>query len=113
MTPSKTETIRNLNDQYRRWWKVFPNSHVSMTEGIQRLSMEEQRAIAKKVQTFDQFEHPDDPYGEHDFGAFNSRSRKIFWKIDYYDPTRKGGADDPSDIFTTARVLTIMLAEEY
>jgi hypothetical protein len=51
--------------------------------------------------------------GEHDFGSFEVGHRKLFWKIDYYDPTLAFGSDDPSDPAKTARVLTIMLAEEY
>ncbi|MFA5957088.1 DUF3768 domain-containing protein [Hyphomicrobium sp.] len=113
MTTPKTEAIRNLNDQYRRYWKVLPNSHVVMTEGILRFSEEDQKSIAKKVQNFDQFEDESDPYREHDFGSFRHRDRKIFWKIEYYNCSLRGSAEDPSDVFHTARVLTIMLAEEY
>ena len=39
--------------------------------------------------------------------------RKVFWKIDYYDPTMTQGSDDPASLALTRRVLTVMLAEEY
>ncbi len=54
-----------------------------------------------------------DPYGEHDFGAIDHNGQKIYWKIDYYDPDLKYGSKDPSGPVQTARVLTIMLANEY
>ena len=55
-----------------------------------------------------------DPYNEHDFGAFSQEGvGKIFWKIDYYDAAMKYGSEDPADPTKTTRVLTIMLASEY
>ena len=39
--------------------------------------------------------------------------RKVFWKIDYYDPSMYFGSSDPADESLTRRVMTIMLAEEY
>ena len=54
-----------------------------------------------------------DPHGEHDFGSFELCGRKLFWKIEYYDPDLQHGSEDPADPAKTMRVLTVMLAEEY
>jgi Protein of unknown function (DUF3768) len=65
------------------------------------------------LQTYDHFDEGDDPYGEHDFGAFDHKGSEFFWKIDYYDLGLTFGSEDPSDPAKTTRVLTLMLAEEY
>jgi len=83
------------------------------TSGINALSLADQSAIREKVETFDDFTPDNDPYREHDFGAFEHNSEKIFWKIDYYDATLTYGSEDPSDPKQTVRVVTIMLASEY
>lgn len=67
----------------------------------------------KRVRGFDAFTDDNDPYGEHDFGSFEYAGRTIFWKIDCYDRDLNYGSPDPSDETVTARVLTVMLAEEY
>jgi hypothetical protein len=59
------------------------------------------------------FTNDNDPYGEHDFGAFDVDGARLFWKIDYYDRSLSGGSPDPTDPAVTCRVLTIMLAWEY
>jgi hypothetical protein len=65
------------------------------------------------VEDFDDFTADNDPYGEHDFGSFNYAAETIFWKFDYYDVDLQMHSPDPSDPAVTARVLTIMLADEY
>ena len=40
-----------------------------LTSGVQDL--ERQLDILQKVRSFDQFTEDNDPYGEHDFGAFD------------------------------------------
>jgi hypothetical protein len=49
----------------------------------------------------------------HDFDAAIFDDITFFWKIDYYNIDLQMHAPDPSDTAVTARVLTIMLAEEY
>ena len=70
------------------------------------------RALAA-VRDFSDFTPDNDPYGEHDFGAFDLDGVKLIWKIDCYDRALEYGSPDPGDAEKTRRVLTILLAEEY
>ena len=54
------------------------------------------------VKEFDAFNEGNDPWNEHDFGAFDFRGEMIFWKID--DHKGHEGYE---------LVLTVMLASEY
>lgn len=63
------------------------------------------------VQNFTNFTEDNDPYGEHDFGSFEIKGHKVFWKIDYYDQQLKYGTEPLNP--DCRRVVTIMLAEEY
>jgi hypothetical protein len=56
-----------------------------LTEGIQNLPENLRFEVLQQVRSFDSFTPDNDPYGEHDFGAFNIEGRKIFWKFDYFD----------------------------
>ncbi|MHA7820272.1 MAG: DUF3768 domain-containing protein [Erythrobacter sp.] len=110
MDKVKTERIRRLNDRFRR---TGLGGDILITPGIQSLGEAAMQAIASKVADFEQFDHDNDPHGEHDFGAFDQDGQRIFWKIDYYGPDMMSGSEDPSDPDATRRVLTIMLASEY
>ena len=104
-------TISDLNDLLRQ---TFIGGKVLITQGISNLSDEVQESVVTKVRSFSEFTEDNDPYGEHDFGAFNhTEAGKIFWKIDYYAPDMECGSEDPADPKQTCRVLTIMLAKEY
>ena len=70
------------------------------------------RALAA-VRDFSDFTPDNDPYGEHDFGAFELDGVKLNWKIDCYDRALEYGSPDPGDAEKTRRILTILLAEEY
>ncbi len=107
----ETKRIAELNDICRAAMGVA--GRLVLTAGIASLPSADQSAIIEKVQNFKDFSADNDPYGERDFGAFEHAGEKIFWKIDYYDPTLSQGSDDPADPKKTARVLTILLAEEY
>jgi Protein of unknown function (DUF3768) len=103
-------TIAQLNDAFR---KTFSGGVVVMTHGFQSLPGDSQKALLSSVQSFNHFNEDNDPYGEHDFGAILHNGQRIFWKLDYYNPTMDAGSDNPADPAITKRVLTIMLADEY
>lgn len=84
-----------------------------MTRGVEALGPLIIGQLINHLRTYDLFDEGNDPYGEHDFGAFEHSGTKFFWKIDYYSPSLDAGSEDPSDPSKTARVLTLMLAEEY
>jgi Protein of unknown function (DUF3768) len=110
LTDEQAARIRLLNDAFRT---TFQNGKVMMTCGVDALSPEVKRIVICKVRTFSDFTNDNDPHAEHDFGNFEVACEKMFWKIDYYDENLEHGSEDPSDLFKTTRVLTIMLAEEY
>ena len=100
--------IAALNDQARQ---TFKECRVIITAGVQALGNVD--AVLRQVQVFEAFTPGNNPYGEHDFGAIKYQGQTIFWKIDYYDLDLHMHSPDPSNETVTARVLTIMLAEEY
>jgi len=104
------QRIRQLNDEARIH---MTDGVFYATAGIAALPADDQAAILGRVFEFDDFDAENDPYGEHDFGAFDHKGDRIFWKIDYYDLRMKYGSPDPSDPRVTKRILTIMLASEY
>lgn len=103
--------IATLNDNFR---KSFIGGQVLLTAGIAAMSSEDKANIISLVQNFDNFNEDNDPYKEHDFGSFDYKGNKIFWKIDYYYRFNTHFAsENPADISKTLRILTILLAEEY
>ncbi len=104
------DVVRELNDAFRR---TFAGGRVFMTAGVTALPDMVKAAAMLAVTAFNEFDADNDPYAEHDFGAFELCQRHFFWKIDYYDPSLEAGSEDPADPTKTLRVLTIMLAEEY
>lgn len=102
--------IAILNDAFRT---TFLGGTICVTAGLHLLGDEFVKAALLAVREFATFTEDNDPHGEHDFGALAVEDRKLFWKIDYFDPTMTIGADDPANVGTTRRVLTVMLAEEY
>ena len=98
------ERAAALNDEFR----TQNSATYVVTHGIlDNLDLQE---VIKRVREYDDFGGDNDPYGEHDFGAFELQEQKVFWKLSCYgDP--KQGIDQLSP--RCERVLTIMLAEEW
>lgn len=110
LEPDTSRRIALLNDSFRT---TFLGGTVTITAGLHLLGEEVVKAALLATREFNTFSEDNDPHGEHDFGAVEVENRKLFWKIDYFDPTMTVGADDPANIDSTRRVLTVMLAEEY
>ena len=106
---AKTARIRALNDQRQH----LTGEMAVMTSGVAALGVEAVERIIKTIAVFDDFCHANDPYEEHDFGAFEVDGHTIMFKIDYLDRELSMHSPDPADPSVTQRVITIMLAEEY
>ena len=102
--------IAAQNDDFR---KHLSKGTLVLTFGIRANASEDIQAIITNVRTFDDFDENNDPYHEHDFGAFDYKGRKIFWKIDNYDRKFFYLSPDVCNPKLTNKVLTIMYAEEY
>ncbi len=102
--------IKTLNDNFRH---SLQGGRVILTSGIRAKTHDEIAEILEKVRSFDNFTTANDPYGEHDFGSFDYKGQKIFFKIDYYDLNYEYMSENPAYTTITNRVLTIMLADEY
>ena len=102
--------IATLNDKFR---KSFIGGEVLLSAGIAAMSSEDKVNIVALVQNFNTFTPDNDPYNEHDFGSFDYKGEKIFWKIDYYDKNYQYLSEDPANPNLTNRVMTVMLASEY
>ncbi len=109
-TVSKAAAIRDLNDAFRR---SFLGGRVMVTTAVDSLNALERFALVLAVRRFDSFDAGNDPHGEHDFGSIDLHGTRFFWKIDCYDRACEYASPDASDPAVTARVLTIMRADEY
>ena len=114
MVPStstdSTARIAILNDAFRT---TFLGGTVCITAAVHELGAEFVTQALRAVRDFDAFDEGNDPYGEHDFGVLSVGAERLFWKIDYFDPSMLHHAPDPADRETTRRVLTLMLPDEY
>ena len=110
MPETDVEKIRALNDRARQ---SFTGCRVAITAGIAALGHDAVHAIFDLIKAYDDFTPDNDPYHEHDFGSLYWRQHQVFWKFDYYDIDFTMHSPDSADETVTARVLTVMLAEEY
>jgi Protein of unknown function (DUF3768) len=121
----QTFHIRRLNDMTRTQPEIVNATWVTTRGVLHLLNGDSDRddtvlpaparvaALRAAIATFDDWTEGNDPYGEHDFGAFDLFDQRLFFKIDYYHPDHDSLAPVPSSIELCRRVLTVMLAEEY
>jgi hypothetical protein len=111
------ESIRKLNDAFRADLNgplaSLASLRLVITRGVAQRGINFAIRALDVVRTFHDFAPENDPFGEHDFGAFSLDDEALYWKIDYYDEDLENGSPDPTDANVTKRVLTIMFADEY
>ena len=97
-----SETARRY-DALRKSIPFVPKPNLlCLTRGFTATFPDEVPVILKLVKEFSAFTEANDPWHEHDFGAFEYKGEKIFWKIDDY------GGQEGYEL-----VMTVMLAEDY
>ena len=107
---ARAAEIASRNDALRR---DRLGGHVMMTAAVAALPPDTLAAAILAMRRFDDFTPNNDPYGEHDFGAFEHAGERFFFKIDTYaDDSLTYGAEDPLAP-GVVRVLTLMLASDY
>jgi hypothetical protein len=122
--PDHTTHTRRLNDMTRTQPSIA-NATWVMTQAVAALLVLEEgegppkldpaklAQLRNALANFDHWHVGNDPYGEHDFGAFDLFGEKLFFKIDYYHPDHDTLAPVPSSVELCRRVLTLMRADEY
>ena len=105
-----TAKTRTLNDEFRRH---LTGGTAVITQGIAALGADAVARIIQTIATYDAFCKANDPYEEHDFGAFEAEGAQIFFKLDYFDLEMCHHSPDPANPAVTRRVMTVMLAEEW
>ena len=107
---ARAAEIAARNDALRR---DRLGGHVMMTAAVAALPPDTLTAAILAMRRFDEFTPDNDPYAEHDFGAFEHAGECFFFKIDTYaDASLTSGAEDPLAP-GVVRVLTLMLASDY
>lgn len=107
----RADKIRQLNDQFRM--RLKGSGKVIFVGELAAKEFEHRDKVFQAVMKFEAFNQGDDPYGEHDFGAFDLDGERYMFKIDYYDPSMDAGSDDPADPTKTLRVMSIFYASDY
>jgi hypothetical protein len=89
METEQATTSRELNDAFRSRGGV-----VTIIPRVQEL--DDLSGLLGTVREYDEFSSDNDPYHEHDFGTTLWSRLKVFWKIDYYNPSLAGWCDPES-----------------
>ncbi|WP_299720619.1 DUF3768 domain-containing protein [uncultured Tateyamaria sp.] len=115
----KAKLIAEHNDRFRNTWGAdftIPGQIV-MTRAVAALSPAWMVRLMQAIQQFSDFNEDNDPYGDHCFGAVEitvgGETKTIWFKIDLYDLNLEYGAEDPTDLEQTKRVMTVLFPSDY
>ena len=112
---SNNDSLRHhlFDDAIFKATTIHRKDKIVLSKGVSELDNKDKMKVLRLVKEFDTFTHDDDPFKEHDFGAFDFKDIKYFWKIDYYDNDLKFLSEDKTNAEKTIKVLTVMKASEY
>lgn len=112
LDPRDAAIIAKQNDRFRQALGLTGDvrGRCVITQALSALGPELQRAALREVAAFNTFTPDNDPYEFHEMGSVQIAEHCIFWRIDLYDTAYRWGAETPTDLAATRRVLTIMLA---
>lgn len=71
------------------------------------------QAALRAVATDNVFTEANDPHGERDFGAMEAEGTAVWWKLDLLGCELRWASPRPDDPAATARVLTVLLPEDW
>ena len=115
----RAKTIAQHNDRFRNTWAAdfTISGQIVMTQAVAALCPAWMVRMMQAIQHFDDFTEDNDPYGDHSFGAveitIGDDTKTIWFKIDLYDLNLEYGAEDPTDLDQTKRVMTILFPSDY
>ena len=113
---NQSEIIAEQNDKFRAQDPNIPG-RILFTQGVNALIEQDTRAspegLLRVIREFDDFSEDNNPHGHRDFGSLTFVGTRLFWKIDLYDHEYRYGSEQPTNLWKTRRVLTVMLPKEY
>jgi hypothetical protein len=107
----KIKRIRELNDQLRT--TGLGNGRAVAVASLAQADPDLISKVVTAMREFTDFNEGDDPYGEHDFGAFTVDNERFIFKIDYFALDELHGSEHPEDPTVTIRVCTLLYASDY
>jgi Protein of unknown function (DUF3768) len=109
VTPDKLERICELDDNLR---KSFSGGEVVLTASVAALPNMVKAAVLDQVALFEVFNEENDPYGMHDYGSFDYRSREFFFKIEFFTLEPSDVPLDLTDPKKALRIMTVGLVQD-
>jgi hypothetical protein len=115
--PAPITLVGQANNRFRQQVLLGdPGNHrILATAGIKALGPDPVREILQVILSFreEDFREGFNPWGDRDFIVIDYQGKRIFAKIDTYDPSMEFMSPDPADDRVTIRVLTVMFDFEY
>ncbi len=111
-TVEKSMQIAKLNDDLRINGHVRNGRVIAVGSLVQADETLRNKVVAV-MREFKDFNDDNDPYGEHDFGAFEVDGEQFMFKIDYFALDEETASEHPEDQASTMRICSVFFARDY